>query len=777
MSIVDPLQSFGEVWLADFEFRQPPGSRPEPICMVAREFRTGRTIRVWADELARMTRPPFPIGSDSLLVAYYASAELTCFLALDWPMPVRILDLFTEFRCLTNGLAVPCGNGLLGALAYFGLDAMPGAEKNMMRELAQRDGPYTDAEREALLDYCETDVVALARLLPAMLPKIDLPRALLRGRYMAAAARMEWTGVPIDTDTVGRLRDNWTTIKGRLVAEVDRDYRVYVPAGRTINPQSNFGAEVLRTAEDWDVDPYMLAEAVDTVWREEKESRVEHQEALKAARQATGLTAKRISDWEHAGRDHSTWPGLDTKARELAGEYPALGIGTGYADGGYDETDYAGQLWSLLREGASVPKPKHDPHILTRAAELVASAGPDCRADRLSFSTARWAEWLARKGIPWPRLESGMLDLSDETFRQMARQHAEVAPIRELRHTLSQLRLNDLAVGSDGRNRCLLSAFRARTGRNQPSNSRFIFGPSCWLRGLIQPPPGRAVAYVDWEQQEFGIAAALSGDGTMMEAYASGDPYLTFAKQAGAVPLEATKATHPHERDQFKVTSLAVQYGMGARKLAESLGIAEVEGRELLRLHRQTYPRFWRWSEAAVNHAMLRGWLQTVFGWRVHVGPESNPRSLSNFPMQANGAEMLRLACCLATERGITVCAPVHDALLVEGLADEVENVVTNDIENVVTETQAAMAEASRVVLDGFELRTDAKIVTYPDRYVDDRGAKMWQVVMGILTELEDPPTVQKGGPSWDTHLSQKRDVNVPSVGHPPSLMSCKEVF
>ena len=153
--------------------------------------------------------------------------------------------------------------------------------------------------------------------------------------------------------------------------------------------------------------------------------------------------------------------------------------------------------------------------------------------------------------------------------------------------------------------------------------------------------------------------------------------------------------------------------------------------RELLRLHRETYPVFWRWSEAAVNHAMLRGWLGTVFGWTVHVGPKANPRSLANFPMQANGAEMLRLACCLATERGIAVCAPVHDALLVEG--------PTEDIDAVVAVTQAAMAEASRVVLSGFELRSDAKIVSHPDRYTDPRGEKMWETVMGILAELPQP--------------------------------------
>jgi hypothetical protein len=413
----------------------------------------------------------------------------------------------------------------------------------------------------------------------------------------------------------------------------------------------------------------------------------------------------------------------------LAGEYPTLGIGRGFESGaGYDDTDYAGRLWDLLRDGGRPSKPRHDPKILNQAAEF---ADPSYRVPRLSFSARKFAEYLSRERIPWPRLESGGLALDDETFRQMARTYSAVAPLRELRHSLGEMRLfSDLAVGSDGRNRCLLAPFRSITSRNQPSNARFIFGPSCWLRSLIQPNLGRAVAYVDWSQQEFGIAAALSNDPAMQEAYTSGDPYLTFAKQARAVPADATKQSHPRERERFKVCALAVQYGMGPQSLALSLDQPEALARELLQLHRQTYPTFWRWSEAAVNHAMLLGWLHTVFGWQIHVGPKANPRSLANFPMQANGAEMLRLACCLATERGVAVCAPVHDALLVEGPAGEIQDVVAA--------TQVAMAEASRVVLSGFELRSDAKIVCHPDRYMDPRGKQMWETVMGIMAEL--PP-------------------------------------
>ena len=237
--------------------------------------------------------------------------------------------------------------------------------------------------------------------------------------------------------------------------------------------------------------------------------------------------------------------------------------------------------------------------------------------------------------------------------------------MRELRSALSELRLNDLAVGRDGRNRALLSVFRSSTGRNQPSNTKFIFGPSVWLRSLIQPPPSHGLAYIDWSQQEFGIAAALSGDQAMQEAYLSGDCYLHFAKQAGAVPEDATKHSHGPTRELFKACILGVQYGMEAQSLAARIGRPPIVARDLLRAHRETYRTFWRWSDAALDYAMLRGSLYTVFGWHVRVGNNPNPRSLRNFPMQANGAEMLRLACCLGTERGIEICAPVHDAVLI----------------------------------------------------------------------------------------------------------------
>jgi DNA polymerase-1 len=432
-----------------------------------------------------------------------------------------------------------------------------------------------------------------------MQSRIDLPRALLRGRYMAAVAWMEWVGIPIDVETLDLLREHWDGVKEMVVAEIDRDYGVF---------------------------------------------------------------------------------------------------------------------------------------------------------DGVTFRQSRFKAYLARNRIPWPRLLgpdgrlSDELDLSEETFKVISKSDARIAPLREVRTTLAKLRLlTDLRVGPDGRNRLMLSTFKSSSSRNQPSTSKFIFGPSRWLRSLIKPEPGMALAYIDWQAQELGIAAALSGDPNMKAAYCSGDPYLAFAKQAGAVPSDGTKATHARERELYKTVVLGVGYGQEYQSIASRLGITGLEARELLLKHHETYPRFWRWSEDMADQAMLRGYATTVLGWRVRPGretPKRGPgkirRSLRNFPMQSNGAEMLRVACCLATERGVRVCAPVHDAVLIEAPSEQIEHAVAT--------MRAAMAEASRLILNGFELRTDAETIRYPDRYVDPRGRVMWDRTMRLIRQRELGVCLRRAG-------------------------------
>jgi DNA polymerase I len=119
-----------------------------------------------------------------------------------------------------------------------------------------------------------------------------------------------------------------------------------------------------------------------------------------------------------------------------------------------------------------------------------------------------------------------------------------------------------------------------------------------------------------------------------------------------------------------------------------------------------------------------------VFGWKLHVTNGTRPTALRNFPMQSHGAEMLRIACCLATERGISVCAPVHDALLIEAPLDSINDAVTA--------TQDAMVEAATAVLGtSVRIETDVDIVGYPDRYSDPRGQVMWDRVTSLLSRTQ----------------------------------------
>ena len=567
---------FRAVWCIDFEFNGPPGERPRPVCMVVREIFTGEEVRLWRDELLALGRPPFDVGPDSLVVAYAAQAEIGCFFTLGWPLPCNILDLFAEHRCSTNGLILPCGNGLLGALACHGLGHIDAGEKEMMRRLIMDNDDWSNPQKHELFEYCASDVDGLDALLHVMAPTIDWPRALLRGRHAGAVAKQQHAGVPIDVNLHRRLLPNWEPLKQRLVREIDGDFGIY---------------------------------------------------------------------------------------------------------------------------------------------------------DGTTFKAARFAEWLEAHGIPWPRLPSGQLALADDVFKQMALRFPLIRPIHDLRTTMGKLRLTGLAVGADGRNRFSIWPFSAKTGRNQPSTTESIFGPSKWMRGLIRPTEDHGIAYIDFVAQEIGIAAALSGDQRLIDAYRSDDPYICFAKMASLVPADATAIGYRAIRERCKQVMIAVSYGMGPRSLADRLGVTLIDAHELLRLHRLTFPRFWRWSGDAVASAMLTNRMSSVFGWQLHVGPDPNPRSLMNFPMQANGAEMMRIAAIAATETGIEVCAPVHDAFLISAPIHRLDDDIAH--------MREIMTKAGNVVTGGLDIRTSAQVFRWPNRFMSESGLEMWQRVTRLLSVME----------------------------------------
>jgi DNA polymerase I len=576
---VTPLPPFREIWCVDFEYGAAPGEHPAPLCMCARELRSGRELRLWHDQLVALRRAPFDTGPESVLVAYAAAAELSCFLELGWSLPANVLDLFAEHRAATNGIKLITGNKLTGALAIRGLAHIDASEKAEMQEAIGNGtwpGRYSPQE---ILDYCMSDAIALAALLPVM--PLNLPFALSRGRYGAAVARMERIGVPIDVPLYRRLVESWDELKRDLIADVDQAFGVY-----------------------------------------------------------------------------------------------------------------------------------EDGH----------------------FRTARFEQRLSTLGIlrTWPRTETGQLALDDDTFLEQAALHPELPELqtlRELRATLGRMRLIGLKIGSDERNRCSLMPFQAITGRNLPSNAKFIFGPARWLRGFIMPPPGCGLAYLDFASEEIAIAAALASDEILAEHYTSGDPYLRFAITARLAPAGATKDTHGQIRDACKSLLLGIGYGMQAPALAAKTGKTLAEARELIQLHSETYRAFACWRRDTVDRALMGGHMRTAFDWHRRGCIGARRTELMNWPIQSAGADLMRIVCIAATEAGIEVACPVHDAFLLVSPLDRLDHDVAL--------MRQIMTRASEVVTCGLPIRVDAKLVR-SGRYMDERGRSMWNKIMELLRRRDE---------------------------------------
>jgi DNA polymerase I-like protein with 3'-5' exonuclease and polymerase domains len=338
-----------------------------------------------------------------------------------------------------------------------------------------------------------------------------------------------------------------------------------------------------------------------------------------------------------------------------------------------------------------------------------------------TFKINRFDALLSHHKIPWPRTDTDQPSLDEKVFRAGCDTYPWLQPLRELRDFLGKLKLESLAVGRDGRNRAALFPFGSKTGRNTPSNAAFVYGPSKWIRHLIKPEPGTALAYVDWSLQEWSISAVLSGDTEMLAVLESGDMYLEFAKMAGWAPDGATKATHRQARDRAKPCVLALGYGMQAEALALKMGTSKHHATQTLREYARRFNTYWTWADRQVEQGDLRRQMQSCFGWPMNIYDGVRPNTLRNFPCQANAAEMMRLAASLMTERGLHVCCPVHDAFLLEAPID--------DLDAVVHAAQSAMAEASRIVLNGYEVRIDVEITRWPDRCTDGRGSALWEKI------------------------------------------------
>lgn len=318
--------------------------------------------------------------------------------------------------------------------------------------------------------------------------------------------------------------------------------------------------------------------------------------------------------------------------------------------------------------------------------------------DGLHFSHANFERFLQNGGLDgiWPHTEkSHARSLKKETWETMCGLNPGLERLRQLFKTVTMPRFN-IACDPDGRNRVLLGAFGAITSRNTPGHDDrgvFIFNPAKWVRSLIKPAEGWSVAYIDWGAQEDGISAILSGDKNMLRSYESGDPYMELCILAGAAPAGATKKTHPAERKLYKSAKLAIGYGQTVWGFVGKTMVSRPVAERVFRDYTRFCSRYLDWREKQVDAYGISLQLSTKLGWTLHKGVRVKPNTPLNFTAQATGAEMLRIAVMEMMSRGVQVCCPIHDAVLIQA---PVEN-----IDSAVNEARASMDAASALLLDG----------------------------------------------------------------------------
>jgi DNA polymerase-1 len=202
---------------------------------------------------------------------------------------------------------------------------------------------------------------------------------------------------------------------------------------------------------------------------------------------------------------------------------------------------------------------------------------------------------MRRNGIPVPvDAKTGNFSCATKLIKSMTKRYPLLKHFYEDKRMIDAIKNLKLEIGKDNRNRCWFNPFGTKTGRNNPSTNRALFGLPHTMRSFMKPEPGMALAQVDFGSQEIGIAAFLSRDPVLIEDYNSGDPYRRFAKDALGI-LDPTE----QQRQVYKATVLGRVYGKGAVSLARDLGITKSHARHIM-------------DQMNARYSVLNAWLERV---------------------------------------------------------------------------------------------------------------------------------------------------------------------
>ena len=228
------FKNFKNVVVYDYEFKAISGNPPEPVCVVYKELHSDKIIKQWL--VGGGSTCPFPVH-ETLFIAHYCNAEVSCDIALGYEKPRYIWDTFVEEKKLLNG-KLKQGYGLVDTALRYGITGvMDKNKKDYWRDTVINNYPnYSDEDKTGIIDYCLEDVLLTEKLFlkqSAALEKLDsnfkrvLQQALFHGRSMAITAQIEANGIPLNNDLYNDLDKYYDDVRRQEIEELQKVFDVY----------------------------------------------------------------------------------------------------------------------------------------------------------------------------------------------------------------------------------------------------------------------------------------------------------------------------------------------------------------------------------------------------------------------------------------------------------------------------------------------------------------------------------------------------------------------
>ena len=349
---------------------------------------------------------------------------------------------------------------------------------------------------------------------------------------------------------------------------------------------------------------------------------------------------------------------------------------------------------ALARYGAELGR-----EILSLETEIRAYGAPDLNLDSPKQLGDFLYSKLGLKPASAKKTLSGQFSTDEKTLQSIVEDHPVVRKILEYRACtkLKSTYVDKLPQCIDPSDGCVHTTFAqafTETGRLSSSDPNLQNIPVRTERGrhiraaIVPRNPRHVLVSADYSQIELRIMAAMSGDESMLAAFANGADIHreTAARVYDVMPALVTDDM----RRKCKMVNFGIIYGISAFGLAQRLQIARKEAAGLIETYFRLYPRIRAFMDTSIAKAREAGYAVTALGRRRTLRDISSrnatarqaaERDAINTPVQGTAADLIKIA-MVRVHRALRdaglqaqMILQIHDELLFDVPEDEVEQV------------------------------------------------------------------------------------------------------